>query len=562
MFECSNHLCVRMDDLCDEMDDCGDGSDESPEQCNNFSCEQHNKFQCGDGKCIQHYQVCDGIAHCSDASDENNMTICAAKPRPCMFNEFKCANKACVHFSAVCNDVDDCGDKSDELGCHHAGKCEDHDPVFSPSGCQQSCTNIVGAEEGYICHCFSGSKIDPDNPKRCVDIDECEDWMLNKCSQTCINFDTKNGTYGCQCREGFTLTDEFSGVCKANDDGQGIKDVLFASSGSIRSHELGQINRMSDVVIEQGRIEDIDYDPRDKMIYWVDSSQRRIKRSWLPKIAENEAEIGDAQDIQVIGPGAAKPTAIAFDWVTQSVYWTQIAEDGQGSVVVAMNDGRYAKSLIDTRLENPTSIALDPERGLMFWTEAGSNPRIEQSWMDGSKRRTVTIEQMERPDGLTIDYSMDHALYWVDSKLNRISVMSQDGQRRSIIAQGRYLSGPVSVDVFESSMFWMTGGTSQGATVWKQDKFGRGVPTKVADGLQSGTSVKVYHELRYNTSLVRRNPCDNDKCSHLCLLTPGANGQPSFRCKCPNNRNFARGSNTQCEAAFEDPKVRRKYFTC
>ena len=56
---------------------------------------------------------------------------------------------------------------------------------------------------------------------------------------------------------------------------------------------------------------------------------------------------------------------------------------------MAKNDGRYRKSLVDTGLENPTSIALDPEMGLMFWTEAGSNPRIERAWMDGTNREII-----------------------------------------------------------------------------------------------------------------------------------------------------------------------------
>ena len=283
--ECDNHLCVRLDDLCDEMDDCGDGSDEKPDLCNNYSCEKvgapGSRFQCGDGKCIHSYQVCDGIAHCSDAGDENNMTICAARPRPCMFNEFKCANRACVHFNSVCNHVDDCGDNSDENGCHNAGKCED-DSQRQRGGCEQACSNIVGGEGGYLCHCFAGFQIDTNNPKRCVDIDECGAWNLNFCSQECQNF---NGTHGCKCLDGFKLTDEHSGVCKANDDGFGIKDVSFSSFGSIRSHEQGQINRMSDVLINEGRIEDIDYDARINMTY-------------IPKM-DNGADIGFRQNIEM-----------------------------------------------------------------------------------------------------------------------------------------------------------------------------------------------------------------------------------------------------------------------
>ena len=44
--------------------------------------------------------------------------------------------------------------------------------------------------------------------------------------------------------------------------------------------------------------------------------------------------------------------------------------------------------------------------------------------------------------------------------------MSQDGRRRSIVAQGRYLSQPLSIDVFESNMFWVSGN----GQVMKQDK--------------------------------------------------------------------------------------------
>ena len=52
------------------------------------------------------------------------------------------------------------------------------------------------------------------------------------------------------------------------------------------------------------------------------------------------------------------------------------------------------------------------------------------------------------------------------------------------MAQGRYLYKPLAIDVFESSMFWVAGDDSVGGKLLKQDKFGRGVATIVADQLE------------------------------------------------------------------------------
>ena len=539
--ECANHLCVRPNDLCDDIDDCGDNSDEAPELCNNFTCAKVNKFQCGDGKCIHNYQVCDGLQNCHDGLDENNMTICAAKPKPCMFNEFKCANRACVHFNNVCDHVDNCGDNSDEIGCHNAGKCED-DSLEARGGCQHSCINIPGEESGYLCHCNKGFIIDMKNPKKCIDIDECSDITQSHCSHSCTNY---NGTFACSCHPGFRLTDEHSGVCKADDDFE--KDVMFVTAGNIRSQEEGQIDRYSDVVIDQYRISGIDYDEKANMIYWVDSQQNAIKRSFIPKMHAS-AEIGYPQDIQAGNVAQAKPTAIAYDWVTDKIYWTEI-DNGKGSLLVSLNDGRYKRTLVDGRLEKPTSIVVDPELGLMFWADAGSNPRIEMAWMDGSKRRAIVTDKIDSPQGLAIDFAMDHTIYWVDSKLNTIQAMDINGENRKMIAQGSYLSRPMSIDVFESNMYWTAAGDGSEGSVMKQDKFARGVGVTIAKSLDNPTSVKIFHAKKHNSSLT--NPCSKVQCTHLCLLTP----RGGYRCKCPNNHNFARNSKTSCDAAYEDPKV-------
>ena len=540
-FECGNHLCVRHSDLCDDIDDCGDGSDEAAAICQNFTCDKVDKFQCGSGKCIPKYEVCDGLKQCADASDENNMTLCAAKPKQCLFNEFKCANHKCVSAARVCDLNDDCGDASDERGCHNAGTCEGHNT--GNGGCQQNCTNIE--DGGYLCHCVTGSIIDPNNPKRCIDINECET-NTNYCSQICKNlpsleYPDEKGTYICSCKRGFELTDTYSGNCKALD---GDSELFFANGEDIMSNYQ---YKAREIVKNQGRIMAIDFAPFDNMIYWLDSSEKSVKRSYIPRM-QGGSEIGHPQYLQQAGK-SGKPLSIAFDWIGENLYWTEIS-DSIGKVIVSKSDGRYAKVLVDTRIKEPLSIVVDPELGFMFWADAGSSPKIETAWMDGSNRKVHVSERLGRPTGLSIDFYMDHTLYWCDSKLNTIESMTTKGQRRTIIASAPQVIRPVSIDVFENHMYWVSQSTLGGEVV-QMDKFGRGHPVVVSGHLENPTSVRLYNPARYNKSL--SNPCVVGQCSHLCLIVRGG-----YKCVCPNNYKYSeahRTAGTSCDATIEPPKV-------
>ena len=71
--------------------------------------------------------------------------------------------------------------------------------------------------------------VDPDNPKKCVDVNECDSFG-NNCSQICKNM---NGTYSCFCKDGFDLSDQFSGVCKAKEGRE--PEVLFTTGQDIKA---------------------------------------------------------------------------------------------------------------------------------------------------------------------------------------------------------------------------------------------------------------------------------------------------------------------------------------
>ncbi|XP_046995596.1 low-density lipoprotein receptor-related protein 2 [Schistocerca americana] len=540
-FECSNHLCVNQGDLCDGTDDCGDNSDESPALCNDFNCDTLRRFQCDNHKCIPRYQVCDGADNCGDGSDENNMTLCASRIKPCNhYSEYHCANKNCVDKKKLCDFADDCGDNSDELGCHHLKSCTE----ATRGGCEHHCINITGG--GYICACYSGYIISPENKKKCLDIDECESGT-HHCSQTCTNL---NGTFSCSCRDGFVLSDRLSGVCKVAD---GDITLLFGNGPEIRAYEPKE-RRAQNVIQNEKRIEAIDYDPRMEYVFWADSYDKTIKRSYMINAKHGEVKMGYAQDLNM--KGNSKPTGIAVDWVAENLYWTETDRSGnkpRGRVMVAKQDGRFRRSLVTTGLESPTSVALDPQLGRMFWADAGAAPKIETAWMDGSKRRPLVTDGIRHPTGLVVDYAMDHTLYWADTKLNYIVRMRQDGSNRVDVLKGESLRHPISLDVFESSLYWVN--RDNGELV-RQDKFGRGVPVVVAKDIESPSGVKVYHKLRYNMSLI--DPCYNSPCSHLCVIVPGGH-----RCMCPDNTQTHKGNNeVQCDAPNEEPHPEPRICRC
>lgn len=474
-FQCANHLCISQADLCDGTDDCGDNSDESPSLCSNFNCDTLRKFQCANHKCVPRYQVCDGVDNCGDGSDENNMTLCASKIKPCnVYSEYQCANKKCVDKAQVCDFADDCGDSSDELGCHHNNVCTE----ASRGGCEHSCMNLT--DGGYICVCYTGFIISKDNRKVCLDVDECAKGT-HFCSHICTNL---NGTYSCSCRDGFRLSDQFSGVCKALVE-EAV--LIFANGPEIRAYRLKEREEIP-VINDEKRIEAIDFNPETQMVFWADSYDKTIKRSYMIDAQQGAVKMGYAQDLSM--KATAKPTALAVDWVGDNIYWTEIDRSSakpKGRVLVAKTDGRYRRSVVHVGLESPTSIAVDPQLGRMFWSDAGTAAKIEVSWMDGSKRRPLITEDIRHPAGLAIDYSMDHTIYWADTKLNVIESMRHDGSNRKVILRGERLRHPISLDIFESNLYWVTRDTGE---LIKQDKFGRGVPVIIQRDLVNPSGIK------------------------------------------------------------------------
>ena len=62
-------------------------------------------------------------------------------------------------------------------------------------------------------------------------------------------------------------------------------------------------------------------------------------------------------------------------------------------------------------LDKPTSVVVDPEQGLLFWSDAGKQPRIERAALDGSNRRILVNSGVTAINDLTLDFQVSNVVF-------------------------------------------------------------------------------------------------------------------------------------------------------
>ncbi|NWU34611.1 LRP2 protein, partial [Hylia prasina] len=529
LFECKNHVCIQPYWKCDGDNDCGDDSDEELHLCLDIACESPFRFRCENNRCIYSHELCNQEDDCGDGSDEKEEHCIEPTPRPCKTEEFKCSNGNCIPLHYVCDNYDDCGDHFDEMGCNSG-----RERTCAENICEHNCTNLN--EGGFICSCRPGYKASETNRNSCEDINECE--IFGTCTQDCKN---SKGSYECFCADGFRSVGDQQGKQCAADGNPPL--LLLPDNVRIRRYNISS-EQYSDYIDNQERIQALDYDwdPEGiglSIVYFSILGQGSefgaIKRAYLPTF--DSSRNNPTKEVDLNLKYIVNPDGLAVDWVGRHLYWT---DAGTNRIEVAKLDGRYRKWLIFSQLDQPAAIAVNPKRGLMYWTDWGRQPKIECAWMDGQQRQTLVSEDLGWPTGLSIDYLNNDRIYWSDSKENIIESMRPDGTDRTIVLHG--VGSPYSLDVFEGHLYWIA---KERGEVWKKDKFGSGEKVKVLTVNPWLTQVRIYHQHRYNQSVP--NPC-KDVCSHLCLLRPGG-----YTCSCPQGARFLEGSSTECDAAIESP---------
>uniref|UniRef100_A0A8D2IXY9 Nidogen 2 n=1 Tax=Varanus komodoensis TaxID=61221 RepID=A0A8D2IXY9_VARKO len=177
----------------------------------------------------------------------------------------------------------------------------------------------------------------------------------------------------------------------------------------------------------------IDYDCRERMMYWTDVAGRTISRAGLEQGAEPET---------LVSSGLISPEGLAIDHLRRTMFWT---DSGLDKIERARLDGTERRVLFATELVNPRAIAVDPIRGNLYWTDWNREaPKIETSTVTGENRQILVNQDIGLPNGLTFD-PFSKLVCWADAGTKKLECISPDGTgRRAIQNNLNYPFGIVS----------------------------------------------------------------------------------------------------------------------
>ncbi|KAA8592929.1 hypothetical protein FQN60_018384, partial [Etheostoma spectabile] len=458
--------CLVQDWFCDGDQDCKDGTDEkdcpvAPLNCGEFQWACKSKT-----KCVPISWRCDHMKDCDDGSDETD-----CRTVTCLPHQFQCGSQECLDPSLVCNGVTNCADGSDEGGSCQMSCAEEDD-----NRCSQSC---YSTPQGTRCGCEAGFRLTADG-LTCDDIDECEGRSPRVCSQQCSN---TRGSYQCDCHPGY-IKEADGHRCKITGE------PFLLASVQTDLFSFGLRSRSLDVLSSSAKkaILSLDYDWRKQRVYWVSLDAESIGWSSLDQKTTGTLVKGVRAD------------SIAVDWLGRNLYWI----DGVNSQIVAVRlSTATVKSsdhsiILDEDLEQPRSLALLPQKGLMFWTEIGTAVKIERAGMDGSERKAVVNSSLGWPGGVAVDPISDRI---------------------------KETTNPFSLALFNDMIYWSD---AKKRVVLAAHKISGKNCQVLLKRPRQPFGVKVIHPL---LQMGIDSPCEKMDCSHMCVLAPG----PKAVCKCPSS---------------------------
>ncbi|KAK3604525.1 hypothetical protein CHS0354_000347 [Potamilus streckersoni] len=164
------------------------------------------------------------------------------------------------------------------------------------------------------------------------------------------------------------------------------------------------------------------YDHTRKRVVWGSTEDNAIF----------SVSVNGTDETCLFSTGDKFPEMFAIDFSTGNIYYTAVrlytlASHQEGYIGVLSVNSLHKLLIKDLR--SPRGIALYPSKGLMFWTDFGSNPHIGRAQMDGQESIEIINTGVTFPNGLAMDFSANR-LYWTDGGTDKIQSCNLNGSDR------------------------------------------------------------------------------------------------------------------------------------
>uniref|UniRef100_A0A8C5KSR3 Low-density lipoprotein receptor-related protein 2 n=1 Tax=Jaculus jaculus TaxID=51337 RepID=A0A8C5KSR3_JACJA len=318
--------------------------------------------------------------------------------------------------------------------------------------------------------------------------------------------------------------------------------LIFALDKSLRSLHFNLEDHSSPFQeITVGRpIIALDYDSRDNRIFFTQFLGPG--RGQISHVSLYSGTTSPTVIVSDIGTS----DGIAFDWINRRIYYSDYTNQTINSMA---EDG--SKRTVIARVSKPRAIVLDPCRGFMYWTDWGTEAKIERATLGGNFRVPIVNSSLVWPNGLTLDHETD-LLYWADASLQKIERSTLMGLNREVVVSNAFHS--FGLTLYGQYIYWTDIFTKKIYRANKYDGSDQVAITTTFSARPMGISTVTKNEQQQCS-----NPCDefNGGCSHICA--PGPSGA---ECQCPHEGQWYLANNNKHCIVDTGARCSDSQFTC
>lgn len=244
-------------------------------------------------------------------------------------------------------------------------------------------------------------------------------------------------------------------------------------------------------------------------MFWSDVTELNIKRSRI-----------DGSSVTVIISNIGVCDGLAVEWRTSQLYWSDTTHD---SISVSDLSGNNQRSVISAGLDEPRDVAVDPDSGLMFWTDWGLNPKIEKATLNGNQRVSIVTSDLYWPNGIDLDRG-NQKIFWADAGVDRVESVDYDGGNRRLLFQQSGLH-PFGVALIPPFLYFTDWATHRGLHKLDAHTGDFIINDYTVSGQAMG--IVAYDSSRQSSASSSCN-VNNGGCSHFCVTESSGH-----KCVCP-----------------------------